>query len=179
MDPRVIEIPAKHGAYLGIFMCVFTLFMWITELDTIHYDIGKTIELLVSIVPVAVILYTILKLNQQVELTVKKRILAGLTVGLVSVLISTPFTEIYHNFINPEWFDAVLKLKEQSMTESGASQADIHTRLEQMKAGNTTLNSVLGAIAFGGIIFPVAVSLVSFLFIRNKKTEEPENEYSL
>jgi hypothetical protein len=150
--------------------------MWVTGLDTTYYEIGKKIELFVSMVPVAVILYAIYTLNQQMELTVKRRIIAGLTVGLVSILISSPFIEIYHHFMNPEWFDAVLRLQEESMLSSGASEGEIAARLEQMRAGNTTLNSVMSAYISGGIIFPAIVSLVSIPFIKsNKEKNEAED----
>lgn len=172
MNTQVIKLSAKYGAYLGVFICAFIIFMWMTKLDTTYYHIGKTLELAISIVPISMILYAIFKLNQQIELTVKKRILAGLTVGLVSIMISSPFIEIYHQFINPDWFDAVLRLQEEKMTNAGASKVEIASRLEQMQNGNTTLKSMMSAFISGGIVFPVIISLASIAFIRGEKRKK-------
>ena len=176
---QLFRTSAKYGAYLGLFMCVFTLFMWLSELDTTYYHVGKNLDLLVSIVPAAMILYAIYKLKRNMNLSVTQRILIGITVGMVSVLISTPFIEIYHNFINPEWFNAVLRVQENKMVEAGVSLSDINARLEQLRAGNTIYNAVLNAVVFGGIVFPAIISTISLIIIRNKKKDELENENSL
>jgi hypothetical protein len=148
--------------------------MWLSGLDTTHYHIGKKIELGISIVPIGFILFAIYKMNNEVELTILKRIVFGLTVGLVSIGISAPFIEIYHQFINPEWFDAVLRINEQQMEASGATQSEISARLEQLQANNTPLNALVSALLSGGIIFPAIVSLASLLFIRSTKNAEQE-----
>ena len=167
-DSEFTKLSVTFGIGLGVFNIVFIIFMWITKLDTKYYHIGKTIELLVSIVPVIVILAGIYKINLAKDLTIGKRLSAGIIIGLISMIIAVPFTEIYHLYINPEWFDAVLRLKEQQMSEAGATQSEIVSQLERMKANNTVLNSVIGAFAFGGLIFPALVSLFSYIFIRNK-----------
>ena len=169
MVQSVLKPSIKYGIYLGLFMCTFIVFMWVTRLDTTYYHIGKNLEIAVSVIPIAVILYAIHKLNQKQDLTVSKRLIAGITVGLVSVAVSTPFIEIYHHFINPEWFDAVLHLQEQKMISEGATETEITTRLERMRAGDNTFSSVLSAFISGGILFPAVVSLASTIFIRNKQ----------
>lgn len=175
MFSSIIKPSAKYGIYLGLFMCAFTVFMWLTLLDTTYYHIGRNLEVVVSIVPVGVILYVNYKLNQDQKLTVSKRLVAGVTVGLVSIAVSSPFTEIYHHFINPEWFDAVLNLQEQKMLSAGASESEFATRLEQMRTGNTTVKSVTSAIISGGVLFPVIVLLASLIFIKSNKESSDES----
>lgn len=173
MGKELFKISGQYGVYLGLFLCAFTIFMWLTGLDTTYYEVGKTVELFVSAVPVVAILYAIYRLNRRTKLTVFKRLIAGLTVGIVSITVSAPFIEIYHLYINPEWFDAVLRVQERQMLDSGANPEEIISRLERMEANNTTINSVLGAFAFGGILFPAVVSFLSLIIIRNKKKDVP------
>lgn len=170
-EKKITKAVVKYGIGLGLFNIVFVLIMWLTELDTTYYEIGKKIELVISIVPIAVILYAIYEINKRVKLTLTKRLSVGVIIGLVSMIIAVPFTEIYHLYINPEWFDAVLRIQEQQMIDAGISQSEVRHTLESMEENNTALNSMIGAFAFGGLIFPALVSMISYTFIRTNKKD--------
>lgn len=91
-------------------------------------------------------------------------------VGAISYLIYDPFLFIYHHYINPDWFNAVLSLKELELKSVNTSQDIITNTLEKMKASNQAQSGLfrLSSLVPSVLILPTLIALVSLVFIKRK-----------
>ena len=161
----------KYGVIMGLCFCAYTTFMWLTKLDEKHLNIGQYLDIAIIILPIIVIFKAIKNESKFSELSIVKRVLIALIVGLISTVIYSPFLYLYHNYINPEWFNAVVSLAETKLIALKTDPNIIAQKIQKMKADNLLQNSIfkLEAIIPSGIIMPIIVSLLSLIFIRNSK----------
>ncbi|GAB4475596.1 MAG: hypothetical protein OHK0057_23530 [Thermoflexibacter sp.] len=90
------------------------------------------------------------------------RLLIATGVGLITYLIHVPYMYVYHNFINPDWFDAIVTLRKHNMEAQDIPKAQIQLKIEQMIKTNKINNKVfsMGAFLFSVIIIPAFTTLV-------------------
>lgn len=163
-----IRTEIKFGIYLGLTLCLYTIFMWLTELDTTYLAVGRHLDTAVIILPLFFTFLAVWKKSQETQLTFLKRILAGLMVNFISFLIYSPFLIIYHHLINPDWLKYVLELREKELLAQNATPDTIKSALElTAKSGNDFSHLISGFIV-GVIIFGIAFSLLTIPFIRTK-----------
>lgn len=160
----------KAGFYLGSGLCVYTTLMWLTGLDTAYLKQGQYLDILILALPFSIIFYSFRKILNEQPLTTMGRIVASVVIGFISYLFYSPFLFVYHNFINPTWFDSVLLLKEQDLIQKNFSSIDIEYQLKHIKILNDQHNNMFNLSSFlsSVIILPVIISLASLIFIRNK-----------
>ena len=102
---------------------------------------------------------------------ISERIGIAIFVGFISFLIYDPFLYVYHNYINPTWFNAVLDVHESTLKASGMSAADIAKQLDTEKTMNAKQSGVfkLGPFIASVLVLPTLIGLISLFFIRSKK----------
>ena len=86
-----IQTEIKYGIYLGAAMCLYTVFMWLTKLDTTYLATGQYLDIAVIILPVTFTFLAIQAKSKETDLTIGKRILCGLIVNFISYLITRLF----------------------------------------------------------------------------------------
>lgn len=163
-----INTEIKYGVYLGIAMCLYTIFMWLIGLDTKYLAAGQYLDIAVIILPLGFTFLAIWKKSKETELTFFKRIRCGLIVNLVSFLIYAPFLSIYHHFINPDWLKYVLALKEKEMTAQNIAPEKINETLKAIAASSNDFNFIVSGFIAGVIIFGLIFSLLTTPFIRSR-----------
>jgi hypothetical protein len=119
----------QKGIILGLCLCLYTLFMWVTKLDSTYLNIGQYLDMAVILLPLGIIFWAIKLENKSPALTLLQKILIAITIGAVSYLIYDPFLYVYHHYINPDWYNAVANLKEQELIQKGVSQIEIASTL--------------------------------------------------
>ena len=161
-----IKTEVKYGIYLGIAMCLYTVFMWLTGLDTKYLSTGQYLDIAVIVLPIIFTFLAIWKKSKITELTLSKRIRCGLIVNLVSFLIYKPFLVIYHHFINPDWIKYVLELKEKELMAQTVAPEKINEALDGIASSSNDLN-IIGFL-IGVIIFGFVFSLFTIPLIKSK-----------
>jgi len=163
---------AKYGVIMGVGLCLYTLLMWLTNLDSTYLHIGQYFDMAIILLPLSIISIGINKQNSLANITLLQRIVIAILIGAVSFLIYNPFLYFYHNVVNPEWFTAVLSLKELELTAANISPEVITEQLETMKnssianAGMFQVSSIIASV----IVIPVLISFITLLFIKHKKS---------
>ncbi|MCP2025126.1 hypothetical protein L1276_000266 [Flavobacterium sp. HSC-32F16] len=160
----------KQGIIMGLSFCLYTILMWLTKLDTTYLNIGQYLDIAIILLPLLMIFWIIKKHTASYKVTVIQRIVIAVFVGFISYLIYDPFLYIYHHYINPDWYNAVLNLKESDLIAGHTQPNKITAILKEMKTSPTAqadLFRVSAAIP-SVIILPVLISLISLIFIKNK-----------
>lgn len=163
-----IDTEIKYGACLGIAMCFYTVFMWLTGLDTKYLATGQYLDIAVIVLPICFTFLAILRKSKETELTILKRIRCGLIVNLTSFLIYTPFLIVYHHFINPDWLKYVLDLKEKELLAQNVVPEKITETLNKIASSSNDFNLIVAGFVAGVIIFGIVFSLLTIPFIRTK-----------
>lgn len=168
MNTKTFFVMLKNGILLALVLIFYSLLMWLTRLDAEYLNIGQYLDILVIIVPIIVILVAI---RQGLPASIVNRLLIATGVGLIAYLIHAPYMYVYHNFINPDWFDWVIALEKQKMATQNISTAEIQLKIEQMINTNKINNKVftMGAFLPSVIIIPAFIALSSLVFIKNNK----------
>ena len=164
------SIMLNYGVYLGLASIVVAL---------LNYVIGDIYEphwamLVISLaVSSAILVLGIKKIKEGNDglLTLGEAIKAGLGISLISALIYCAYLLIFYNFIEPEFFDNMMKVQEQTIIEKYPNMSD--EQLEGAKKGaaafaNTGVN--LGMTIFMSLFFGLIISLIAGLVM--KKTNE-------
>jgi hypothetical protein len=140
--------------------------MWITKLDSQFLVYGQYLDIAIILLPILLILFSIKQSLKIAELTTIHRILLAIYIGLLSQLIYSPFLYIYHNFINPNWFDAVIELKINSLKIENIAEDKISSIIEKMKLNNIAQNKIYSLSSFIPSVFilPTLIALISLLF---------------
>lgn len=156
---------------MGLGLCLYTTLMWLTKLDTTYLSFGKYLDMAIVVLPVLMILWAIRQENNSYGVTFVGRMVIAIFVGAVSYLIYDPFLYIYHQYINPEWFNAVLNLKETELRAANVPEDRITEALLKMKETNVAQSGIFrfSSLIPSVVVLPGLIALVSFLFIRRRQ----------
>lgn len=165
----ILKAGIKYGVFLGLGLSVYTIVMWLTKLDTTYLKIGQYLDMAIILLPLIIIFIGIKNIrNQGIKLTFMNRIYLALIIGIISTLIYEPFLNYYHTEINPDWFDSVLKVKQESLESQGYEKEHIDKFLNAL-SDNKASSGMFSAFISSAIVLPVIFALLSMLFVRNKK----------
>jgi hypothetical protein len=158
----------KFGIYLGLALCLYTIFLWLTKLDTTYLATGQYLDIAVILLPIIFTFLAISQKSKKTNLTFFKRILTGVMVNFVAFLIYNPFLIIYHRFLNPDWLKYVLELKEKELLAQNVAPDKIKNTLELIANSSNDLSHIISGFIVGVIIFGIVFSLLTIPFIRSK-----------
>jgi len=160
----------KQGLIMGLGFCAYTTLMWLTKFDTTYLRFGQYLDIAIIVLPVVVILWAIRQEHQISPLTILQRIKIAVFVGAVSYLVYEPFLYTYHHFINPDWYNAVLALKESELKEANVPANKIAETLQKMKESNAAQSGMFRPATFIPSVFiiPTLIPIVSLVFIKRK-----------
>lgn len=94
----------------------------------------------------------------------------GFWIGLISSLISAPFTYIYLKFVDSGMIDRALEKSQNDMIERGMDEAAIEQAME-MTGTFMTPGAFAGFAFVGGIVVFVVISIIVSLFTQKKNPE--------
>lgn len=169
MNSKILKLIFENGTILGIGLCLYTLFMWLSKLDSLYLNYGKYLDIVIFTLPMFIVFRTLKKAKEIYELTFLKRFIIACGITMISYVLYQPFLYYYHTKINPNWFDYVLRLKQLELNAENLSKANIDDVLLKMRKVNLaqsklfSLSSVLSSI----IVLPTIMTLLSFIFIRS------------
>jgi hypothetical protein len=171
MDFNFLKTTYKYGIIMGLGFCLYTTLMWLTKLDTNYLSIGQYFDMAIIALPIAVIFKAIYEENKSYPVTIIERIGIAIFVGFISFLIYDPFLYVYHNYINPTWFNAVLDLHESTLKAAGMDAVEITKQLDAEKAINAKQTGVfkLGPFIASVLVLPTLIALISLFFIRKDR----------
>lgn len=158
----------RYGIFLGIGFCFYSLFMWLTKLDTEFLSTGRYLDIAIIILPLIFTFLAIWAKSKEIKLTLFRRIQCGLTVNFIAYIIYTPFLLLYHNFINPNWLKYVLDLKEKELLAQNIEADQIAKQLETVRLMSSDMNLITNGFIVGVIIFGFIFSLATLPFFRKK-----------
>jgi hypothetical protein len=164
----------KFGIIMGLGFCFYTIFMWLTKLDTTYLKIGQHFDKAIIIWPILIIMMAIWQANKLSRIPILHRVALAVFIGLNSFIIYDPFLYAYHQFINPDWFEAVLRLEEERLIAASTDPVSIGMQLQKMKDFNVAQSSLfrLNALLPSVIIIPTLIALLSLIFIRKNRDEQ-------
>jgi uncharacterized membrane protein YhdT len=163
----------KYGVLMGLGFCFYTIMMWLTKLDSAYLSIGQYFDMAIIILPLAIISLGIYQQNKLNGITLLQRVFVAILIGAVSFVIYNPFLYLYHHVINPDWFNAVLALKEIELTKGGLAQDLIAAQLEVMRnspvaqAKMFQLSSMIASV----LVIPILISFITLLFIKKNNNQ--------
>lgn len=171
MNKKTLNIIFQNGLWFGIALCLYSVFMWLTHLDADYLYIGQYLDILVILVPIFFIFRAIRQANQILPVGILPRLLIAVGVGLIGYLIHSPYLYVYHNVINPEWFDAVVALQRESLIAQHMADEQIKIKIQEMIQKNQAQNKIFGIGSFiaSVLVLPLLICLLSFIFIRKTK----------
>ena len=163
----------KLGVLMGSGFCLYTIFMWLTKLDSTYLSVGKYFDMAIILLPLFIISWGIHQQNKLSNVTLLQRILIALLIGLVSFVIYDPFLYFYHNVVNPEWFSSVLALKEAELHEANINPDLIVEQLQRMKSSSVANASVfqLSSAIASVIVLPILISFISLIYIKKRAVQ--------
>ena len=164
-----LKIAIKFGVIMGVSFCVYSTIMWLSQLDTTYLYIGRYLDMAIVLMPIAIIFLGVRAAMQTGRVSFLKRILLAVCIGLVSFVIYAPFLFVYHNYINPTWFDAVLALRESQMAASQVEGVTIAAELQRLREFNQTQSGILNGFIPSVVVLPILIALISLPIIRNRK----------
>lgn len=161
----------KYGAIMGVGFCLYTVLMWLTNLDSTYLNVGQYFDMAIILLPITIISMGIYQQNKSQGVTLLDRIFIAIIISSVSFIIYDPFLYFYHNVINPEWFSSVLTLKETELRDANLSAETIAEQLQRMKGSSIANPEVfqLSSVIPSVIVIPILISFLSLLFIKNTK----------
>jgi hypothetical protein len=165
-----LKTTAKQGIVLGLAFCLYTTSMWLTRLDTVHLNIGQYLDMAIILLPITIIFWAIKQETSIYRTSIAIRIGIAIYVGALSFLIYDPFLYVYHEFINPQWFDSVIELKKTELLEEGKTSEQIETAIKMMNDTNSSNSGLfkLPALIASVVILPTIIAIISFFLIKNK-----------
>lgn len=160
----------KYGAIMGLAFCAYTLFMWLTELDTTYLRYGQYLDMAVIALPVTVIFLALKKARDHFRLKLLDRLAIAVGVGFISYVIYHPFLYVYHEFINPDWYEAVIALQREKLSAAGTSSAELERAITDLRARNAAGSGLFSPAPFiaSVLVVPALIAFLSLLFIRNR-----------
>ncbi len=160
----------KYGLFMGTGFCLYTTLMWLTHLDGTYLNIGQYLDMLIVLLPVAVIFVAIKEELPTKTLLWWQRMLMAMGIGVVSYVIYEPYLYLYHHYINPDWFSYVLQLKETELNAAHTAPEKITETLQQMHQANTQQDGLFKLSTFlpSVVILPGLIALVSLIFVKKK-----------
>ena len=159
---------AKYGTFLGLGFCSYTIFMWLTRLDSTYLNIGQYLDIAIVVLPLTVILLAVRSARSIGRISIIGRFTMVLGIGLISFVIYAPFLYAYHNYINPTWFDSVLSLQEQKLTAKNLEPIQVSEQLRKMKEANDVHSGIFAGFLPSVIILPILVGLITWPLSRNR-----------
>lgn len=170
MNNSLFKSTLKQGLIMGFAFCLYTTLMWLTQLDTTYLSVGQYLDMAIIILPIVMILWAIWQENNSYPVTVVQRIIIAIYVGTISYLIYDPFLFTYHHYINPDWFNSVLELKEIELKAANVPQETIMDFLQKMKDSNVAQSGLftLSTLVPSVFIMPTLIALISIPFVKRK-----------
>ncbi|HEX8638981.1 MAG TPA: DUF4199 domain-containing protein [Pyrinomonadaceae bacterium] len=158
----------KFGLILGLGICVYTTVAHLLGFYTNNIQAGKYGDAAIILLPLIVLFLAIReKRNLNASLTLFQGIKTGLLVVLVSFPISSSFLWIYHHHINPNWLEFILDYEQNSLLRAGVSEAEIASRIDKLRAGNSDFAQIIGGF-IGTLVIGFVLSSIFSLILRRK-----------
>ncbi len=164
------QIMLNHGLQLGVVSVLLSVSIY--AMGKI-YDQGIWV-MLISFTIMAVIIFLGLQKFRNSNnglLSLGEALKIGLGISLVGAIVSIIYTQIFLNFIEPDFMVNMMKVAEQKMLESNPNLTDdqIETALSIQKTFSKPIIGIAMAI-IGSLFFGFIISLIEGLIL--KKTDE-------
>jgi hypothetical protein len=162
-----MKTAVKWGVILGVGVIVWTLVIHALGFYTTRMDLGQKADVVSLILPVATIVLALLERRRVLArpLSVKESIATGVVVGLVSAPITAAFFWVYHNYMNPDWLEILVRWNRETMQAGGKSAAEIAAVESRLRSSGTDFAQIRGAF-IGSTLFSFVVALVASPFMR-------------
>ncbi len=172
--------PYKYALVTGLTIGIFTVsFFSVVNWFNTTYNWGiqpaniRGISGLLTILIQAIGIYfsmTTVKINQNGLLSYIQAAKAGLTVAIITALITATFGFIYCEFINPGYAKYMVHEAAKTMAANGESQQQIADHLVSIRKEFSTSAQVMMAL-IGQSVIGTVLSLIMAPFIKNKNNK--------
>lgn len=168
----------KYGLFGGFAIIIISLLL------IISFDLGNASGLLImsimSLVSAIIIysLFSYLSIKNQRdniqdgEISYWHAFFTAFTTCMVIAILGTIFTYIYHNFIDPSYFQTMASIMEEMLEEQGYPEE----KMDQIVAGikeSASPKKMLNSVLYGAV-FGVIISLITAAILK----KDPEQEFT-
>lgn len=158
----------KYGLLLGLLLCLYTVLMWLTRLDTTYLAVGQYLDVAISLLPISLLVLAIRQQLRHGQLRVLPRVGVGVGVGVVAELVYRPFLALYHAYLNPSWFSYVLALRRTELLAAGQQAAGVAAEVARLQAVQARQAGVFSGFWLSALALPALVALLTLPFLRNQ-----------
>ncbi len=169
-DIKMLKNSLNYGLIMGGILIVFSLLMYILELDM--FSVGyAAINFVLTVIIIALIQIrgtgSFRKKHMNDLMSYGYAFLSGLFMGVVASVIIAVYSHIFYNFFDPEYLanninDYAIMLEENAQITDEMYDR-IMARMDKYKNENMWRSALFGTIVFAGII-----SLITAAFTRKK-----------
>jgi hypothetical protein len=176
-DERLIVDPAsvsfwptaiRYGLIGGLIYCIYTLIGSMSGLTTGDFGMvaSSLSSLLVFVVSIGLIVFAVKK-HRDKELggyiSIGRVIVIGLVVSLISWGISTLFTYVYINFIDPSFLDNIMANMEEMMTSFGLPEEQLEEAINQTRKGFEPARMIKNLLIMTGVFGLIISGIVGLI----------------
>ena len=163
--PSVLSIGLKYGLILGLSSIGISLLLYLVDFDTIKYSwVLNTINVLLTVAAV-VLAHKNFKESGNGYMSYGQGLGVAMITILASMVLATPYTYIFFNFIDPSMYDAIWEKAAADMEAQGQSDEAIEVALSWARKLFWPF-FIIGAIFWGFII-----GLIVSIFTQKKEPE--------
>ena len=147
--------------------------LFLCGLATTRINIGRYGEDAALVIPVIVVLLAIRRRAGEAKgaLTPLDRVTTGVLTSLAGQAVYLPFLAIYRRFINPDWLEFILQLRRRELLASGGVSFDaLEGQITALRSYIGGAENVVGDLMLSVVVLGSAVSLLSLVLIRNRRS---------
>lgn len=170
--------PVKYGIITGCIVGLFTM-TFFAIFDWVNTKLGwgmrpssiRGITGLLTILIQAIGIYlglNAVKISQANSLNYWQGVKTGVTIALITAIITSVCSFLYCTVINPAYTDYMVQAAEREMIEAGEAKAQIAVHLVEVRKSFSAPAQV-GMAFIGQLIMGTAISFILSPFIQNKK----------
>lgn len=172
MEEQVSTVTTRStGIRYGIIMAVISIASFVV-MSVAGIDMQGPASYLNWVVIAAIIFFAhkYFKENGDGYMTIGQGIGIGFWTGLISTLISSPFTYIYIKFIDSSFLENIKDKQIEKMQEQGMSDEQIDQAM-QFAGAFMSAEAILVMGILGGIVMSIILAVIVSLFTKNTAPE--------
>ena len=153
------------------FLTAFFTFLWLTlefavGIQSDYIAFHPVITLLALIIPLLCLYYGLReeKLKDPVHFTFSRGLLVGMLISVVAAVFSVLGQWIFHNWVNPDFFDSMIHFRESKALAQGVDVLVARREAEAYYSLESYLLQTIGGVLIGGAV--ISAILAFFMRIR-------------
>lgn len=169
-----MKIAIKYGCIAGIASVALTILFYVTGLNLANMWSAMIAGILMLIIFAVVVVMSV-KAERKINgghIGFKEAFINGFICALTAYLISTVYSFIHYNYIEPDFFDKMAEMMQRSMASYGVPQEQIDKAIDDLLQNKDKIKTFDYTRALIGVAFCAAYAAIVGLVVKKEKTDE-------